>query len=56
MVLVLKIMSFAIWLVIMAFIVEAALHHKKHPWGSYSLYPHKRVKTNNASKRDHQHY
>ncbi len=56
MVLVLKIMSFAIWFIIMAFIVEAALHHRKHPLGSYSLYPHNRDKTNPASRHDHQHY
>ncbi len=54
MVIALKIMSFAIWIIIMLFIIEAALHHKKHPLGSYSLYPHNRDKSKPASKRDHQ--
>ena len=54
MVLVLKLVSFAIWFIIMLFIVGAAIHRKISPLGSLALYPPGHGKSKPSTKTDHQ--
>ena len=54
MVLVLKLISFAIWFIIMLFIVGAAIHCKKGPLGGLAVYPPGHRKSQSSTKSDHQ--
>lgn len=53
MVLVLKLVSFAIWFIIMLFIVGAAIHRKRGPLGSPAVYPPGHGKSKYSAKSDH---
>lgn len=54
MVVVLKLMSFAIWFIIMLFIIGAAIYGKRHPLSNYTLFPPGHIKSGSTTSRDHQ--
>jgi|GEM_PF-1382670 hypothetical protein len=54
MVLVLKLVSFAIWFIIMLFIVGAAIHRKRRPLGNLAVYQPGHGKSRSSIKTDKQ--
>ncbi len=54
MVVVLKLMSFAIWFIIMLFIIGAAIYRKRPSLTNHTLFPPGHIETGSTTSRDHQ--